>query len=142
MLITGTGLVIISIPFWWQDQELCFLRGHISNSNELGSYSFIYLILCLYLFFFLNILILKDINITYKKRKSAAMMNKELYKNLLLYLYFGISCSIINMEVSLFEKTYFVKNELYIFKYVFLHRSFFLISCFGTIEIIQYLFIN
>ena len=38
-------------------------------------------------------------------------MNKELYKNLLLYLYFGISCSIINMEVSLFEKTYFVKNE-------------------------------
>lgn len=64
------------------------------------------------------------------------MMNKELYENLLLYLYFGISCSIINMELSLFEKTYFVKNELYIFKYVFLHRSFFLISCFGTIEII------
>ena len=63
-------------------------------------------------------------------------MNKELYENLLLYLYFGISCSIINMELSLFEKTYFVKNELYIFKYVFLHRSFFLISCFGTIEII------
>ena len=74
--------------------------------------------------------------LTYKKRKSAAMMNKELYKNLLLYLYFGISCSIINMEVSLFEKTYFVKNELYIFNYVCLHRSFFLISCFGTIEII------
>lgn len=71
-----------------------------------------------------------------QKRKSAAMMNKELYENLLLYLYFGISCSIINMELSLFEKTYFVKNELYIFKYVFLHRSFFLISCFGTIEII------
>lgn len=65
------------------------------------------------------------------------MMNKELFKKkLLLYLYFGISCSIINMEVSLFQKTYFVKNELYIFKYVFLHRSFFLISCFGTIEII------
>ena len=63
-------------------------------------------------------------------------MNKELYENLLLYLYFGISCSIINMELSLFEKTYFVKNELYIFKYVFLHRSFFLISCFVTIEII------
>lgn len=41
-----------------------------------------------------------------------------------------------NMEVSLSQKTYFVKNELYIFKYVFLHRSFFLISCFGTIEII------
>lgn len=38
-------------------------------------------------------------------------MNKELYKkkkNILLYLYFGISCSIINIEVSLFQKTYFV----------------------------------
>lgn len=71
-----------------------------------------------------------------KKKKKCCIDEQRILQNLLLYLYFGISCSIINMEVSLFQKTYFVKNELYIFKYVFLHRSFFLISCFGTIEII------
>lgn len=74
--------------------------------------------------------------LTYKKKKKCCNDEQRIIQNLLLYLYFGISCSIINMEVSLFQKTYFVKNELYIFKYVFLHRSFFLISCFGTIEII------
>lgn len=59
------------------------------------------------------------------QRKKCCNDEQRNIQNLLLYLYFGISCSSINMEVSLFQKTYFVKNELYIFKYVFLHRSFF-----------------